>query len=707
MIRKVLSLLASFIFLCSCTNKEKETFATNSHGPLANDLIHETSPYLLQHAYNPVEWKAWNSASLELAKEENKLVVISIGYSACHWCHVMEEESFENDSIAALMNDNFISIKVDREERPDVDQIYMDAVQLMTGKGGWPLNCITLPDGRPVFGGTYFTKSQWTKVLVEMSDLYKRDPEKVIAYADRLTKGMKNKDLITVNKEAVAFNTESLDSIVNMWKPSLDFVNGGQQGAPKFPMPNQLNFLLRYSVQNNDKELQKHVVNSLIKMADGGIYDQVGGGFSRYTVDEEWHIPHFEKMLYDNAQLVSLYAAAYQLTGNEYFKKIIEETLDFVHTELTQKEGAFYSSINADSKTNKGVLKEGAFYIWTKKELETAVDTEIELFYSYYNINEARKWEDDKYILYKTKSDVAFLKEFGLTQKELDVLVLDWKSKLDAYREERQRPSTDDKVLTSWNALMLKGYVDAYRVIGNKEYLDRAIKSAEFIKTNQLNKDGSLFHNYKDGKSTIEGFSEDYAHTIDAFIALYQVTTNEKWLNIASDLMKYSMTHFYNKNSGMFYFTSDQQTNLITRKTEVVDNVISSSNSVLATNLFQLGHYYSNKEYSKISERMLSNIYKDMKTTPSAYANWLNLYLNYSNPYYEVAISGSKAMEKIKELHSYYLPNILIAGATVDSDLSIMKNRFNKDNTYIYVCVDGSCKLPVTDTKSAVGQLLK
>ncbi|QJP34595.1 thioredoxin domain-containing protein [Nonlabens sp. Ci31] len=707
MIHKVLFLLASFILISSCSNKEEEAAATDARGRLANDLIHETSPYLLQHAYNPVDWKAWNSESLELAKEENKLVVISIGYSACHWCHVMEEESFENDSVAALMNDNFISIKVDREERPDVDQIYMDAVQLMTGKGGWPLNCITLPDGRPVFGGTYFTTSQWTNVLVEMSDLYKKNPEKVIAYADRLTKGMKSKDLIAVNKEAVAFNTKSMDSIVNLWKPSLDLVYGGQQGAPKFPMPNQLSFLLRYSVQNNDKLLQKHVENSLIKMANGGIYDQVGGGFSRYTVDEEWHVPHFEKMLYDNAQLVSLYADAYQLTGNEYFKKIIEETLDFVHVELTQKEGAFYSSINADSKTNSDVLKEGAFYTWTKKDLETAIDSELELFNSYYNINEARKWEDDTYILYKTTSDLEFLKEFGLTQQELDVLVDDWKSKLGTFRANRERPSTDDKVLTSWNALMLKGYVDAYRVLGNKKYLDRAIKNAEFIKTKQLNKDGSLFHNYKKGRSTIEGFSEDYAHTIDAFIALYQATLDEKWLKTANDLMKYSMTHFYDKNSGMFYFTSDQHTNLITRKTEVVDNVISSSNSVLATSLFQLGHYYTNKEYSKNSKFMLSNMHKDLKATPSAYANWLGLYLNYSNPYYEVAISGSNAMEKMKELHSYYLPNILIAGSTVDSDLSIMKNRFNQDHTYIYVCVDGSCKLPVTNTESAVDQLLK
>jgi hypothetical protein len=707
MFYRVLYLLTFFIGLSSCSKKEKEFQAIDSQVKQANDLIDETSPYLLQHAYNPVNWKAWNSETLKTAKDQNKLIVISIGYSACHWCHVMEEESFENDSVAALMNDNFISIKVDREERPDVDQIYMEAVQLMTGKGGWPLNCITLPDGRPVFGGTYFTKSQWTKVLVEMSDLYKNDPEKVIEYANRLTKGIQNKDLVAVNKQAIVYTTKSLDSMVELWKPSLDLIYGGQLNAPKFPMPNQLNFLLRHSFQNEDKKVQKHVENSLIKMANGGIYDQIGGGFSRYTVDQEWHIPHFEKMLYDNAQLVSVYANAYQLTGNGYFKKIIEETLDFVKLELTQKEGAFYSSLNADSKTNNGILKEGAFYVWTKKELETVIGADMELFSSYYNINESKKWEENTFILNKSKSDVEFSNQFDITRVQLEKLVHDWKIKLLDFRKYRERPSTDDKVLTSWNALMLKAYVDAYRALGNTEYLDRAIKNAKFIKAKQIKKDGSIFHNYKNGKSTIEGFSEDYAHTINAFITLYQATLNEEWLHTANDLMNYAMIHFYDANSRMFYFTSDKHTNLITRKTEVVDNVISSSNSVLAIALFQLGHYYSNTEYAEISERMLSNVHNDMKMAPSAYSNWLQLYLNYSNPYYEVAISGGNSIRKLKELDSHYLPNILIAGATVDSDLPIMKNRFNINDTYIYVCVDGSCKLPVRDTEKAIEQLLK
>jgi len=355
MLKKIVCLILLSVILISCSQNNGPVAKKNTQK--SNDLIKETSPYLLQHAYNPVDWKAWNTESLQLAQEQNKLIVISVGYSACHWCHVMEEESFENDSVAKLMNANFISIKVDREERPDVDQIYMNAVQLMTGSGGWPLNCIALPDGRPVFGGTYFTKTQWTKILEDMSSLYKKNPEKVIAFAEKLTEGVKNSDLIEINKEEVPFNKEQIEPIVVQLKASLDFRNGGQKRAPKFPMPSNLNFLLRYSFQNDNEDLQQFVITSLTKMANGGIYDQIGGGFSRYSVDERWHVPHFEKMLYDNAQLVSLYSKAYQLTKNESFKTVVTETLDFIDKELTQKNGAFYSSLDADSKTKEGPFR--------------------------------------------------------------------------------------------------------------------------------------------------------------------------------------------------------------------------------------------------------------------------------------------------------------------------------------------------------------
>ena len=693
------------IFFYSCTNKNKSAITEDK--PFTNDLINETSPYLLQHAYNPVDWKAWNSESLKLAQKENKLIIISVGYSACHWCHVMEEESFENDSVAKIMNENFVNIKVDREERPDVDQVYMNAVQLMTGSGGWPLNCITLPDGRPVFGGTYFTKTQWTKILEDMSQLYRDDPDKVIAFAEKLTEGVKNSDLITLNKEDVQFTTESIIETKEKWIPTLDFIDGGLKNAPKFPMPSNLNYLYRYGYQYEDQKLQDFVELSLTKMAYGGIYDQIGGGFSRYSVDERWHVPHFEKMLYDNAQLVSLYAKVFQVTGNDEFKTVVIETLNFIENELTNAEGAFYSSLDADSETESGELEEGVFYIWTKDELKSILVEDFELFKSYYNINSIGKWEKDHYILFKTTSNKEFSKSNSISLNELNDKISNWKVKLLKERASRKLPRKDDKVLTSWNAMMLTAYIDAYRVLGDQSYLNSAIKNAHFLKEKQISTKGSLFHNYKNGKSTIEGFSEDYAHTISAFIDLYQVTLDDTWLNTANELMEYAITHFLDKESGMFYFTSDTEVNLIARKIEVFDNVIPSSNSVLAHNLFKLSHYYSNNSYSKMAKQMLSNVESDLKNSPSAYSNWLNLYLNYSNPYYEVAVSGANAREKVKELNSNYLPNILIAGAIAESDIPIMKNRFIEDETYIYVCVDGSCKLPVTNTKQAVNQLLK
>lgn len=704
--KKILYAILVIVLSISCSQKNAKP-GISENNKKANDLIKETSPYLLQHAYNPVDWKAWNDESLALAKQENKLIVISVGYSACHWCHVMEEESFENDSVAKIMNENFINIKVDREERPDVDQIYMNAVQLMTGSGGWPLNCITLPDGRPVFGGTYFTKSQWTKILNDMSSLYKNDPEKVISYAEKLTEGVKNSDLIKVNKKKIPFTKAKIETIATELKKSLDFKLGGLKKAPKFPMPSNANFLLRHSFQNNNKELQQYVLTTLTKMANGGLYDQIGGGFSRYSVDDRWHVPHFEKMLYDNAQLVSLYSKAYQLTKNESFKTVVTETLNFIDNELTQNEGAFYSSIDADSKTKDGDLEEGVFYTWTKDELKNSLGNDFELFKLYYNINATGKWEKNQYILYKTKTDEAYVKANNITLEELHSKMSSWKPKLYKLRANRERPRTDDKVLTSWNALMLKAYVDAYRVFGEQSYLDKAIKNANFIKENQIQNDGSLFHNYKDGKSTIEGFSEDYAHTIAAYIELYQATFDEQWLNTANELMDYSIAHFLNKETSMFYFTSDKTTNLITRKTEILDNVIPSSNSVLADCLFKLGHYYSNNSYADLAKQMLSNVIEDVEKVPSGYTNWLSLYINYANPYYEVAISGKEAHSKLKELDKSYLPNILVSGSDKDSALPLLENKFIEDETFIYVCVNGTCKLPVESTEKAIGQIEK
>jgi uncharacterized protein YyaL (SSP411 family) len=690
------------LFAVSCSKKEKISLNKG------NDLVNETSPYLLQHAYNPVNWKAWNTETLELAKKEKKLMVVSIGYSACHWCHVMEEESFENDSIAKIMNENFINIKVDREERPDVDKVYMNAVQLMTGSGGWPLNCITLPDGRPIFGGTYFTKEQWSKILIDISKLYKENPSKIIEYAEKLTQGIQESQLVTLNKAVPKFNNEDIVVSVNDWKEYLDEDFGGYKEAPKFPMPNSLDFLLRYSDQFNDASTYKYVKNALNKIAYGGIYDHIGGGFSRYSIDTKWHIPHFEKMLYDNAQLVSLYSKAYVKENNKLFKEVVEETLSFVNRELKAENGAFYSSLDADSKNEKNESEEGAFYAWTEEELKTIITEDYGLFKSYYNINEYGFWEDGKYVLIRNQSILDFAKKNSIRIEDLDIKILQWKSKLFKVRNIRSKPNLDDKILTSWNALMLQGYIDAYKAFGNKEYLNSAIVNAEFIAENQLRDDNGLFRNYKAGKSTINAYSEDYATVIQAFISLYEVTLEEKWLLISKDLVDYMYTNFYDSENKMFYFTSNKDENLISRKVEVIDGVIPSSNSMLGISLFKLGHYFSNKIYMGTSEQMLNNLKSDIKRNPSSHSNWLSLMLNFTKPFYEVVVAGNNANELNNTLISEYLPNIIIGGSVEEtSNVPLLLNKYNSDETFVYVCVNGTCKLPQTEIKKAINSIEK
>ena len=691
------------LIIVSCNGKNN---APENH-KYTNDLINETSPYLLQHAHNPVDWNAWNQETLDKAKAENKLIIISVGYSACHWCHVMEEESFENEAVAKLMNDNFISIKVDREERPDIDQVYMDAVELMTGKGGWPLNCIALPDGRPIFGGTYFTKDEWTKALTELSGLYKNNPEKAREYADKLVKGIKESAIVTVNTGEADFKNADVSKAVALWQGQLDYIEGGLMGETKFPMPDALHFLLRYSVQHDDKKLQDYVNTTLTKMANGGIYDAIGGGFSRYSVDSKWHIPHFEKMLYDNAQLVNLYSDAYLATKEGLYKQTVYETLNFVETELMVANGAFYSSLDADSKNNGQKLEEGAYYVWKNEELQSLLKSDYPLFEQYYNINENGLWENQNYVLYKTQSDKAFAIKNKLSPSDLDAKVKNWKQILLKARNKRPRPHLDNKTITSWNALMIKGYTSAYRAFKNEHFKEVALKNANFILQNQLQKDGSLYHSYKDGKSSIAGFSEDYAAVADAFIAVYQITFDEKWLKKAKQLTDYAMMHFYDRKSGLFYFTSDAAASLITRKMEIADNVIPGSNSVLAHNLFLLGHYYSEAAYSKTARQMLNTVKDDVLQSPTEYYNWLNLMLNYTGNYYEVALSGKDALAKTVQMQGYYLPNILIAGATKDSKLPILENRYMDNETYIYVCVNKACKRPETDVVTAVASIKK
>ena len=691
--KKVISFfLLLIIMINSCSEKTSK---------MSNNLINENSPYLLQHAYNPVDWNPWDKQYLEKAKKENKLVVISIGYSSCHWCHVMEKESFEDSLVASIMNEKYISIKVDREERPDVDQVYMNAVQLMTGSGGWPLNVVTLPDGRPIWGGTYFPKDQWINALTQISDLYNKEPEKFINYAETLEKGIKSLDIITTNDNQELASID-LDKHIRSLVNKIDKKNGGFSGAPKFMMPNNIHFLLRSAYQNNDKETLKLVNLTLEKMAYGGVYDQIGGGFSRYSTDDKWHIPHFEKMLYDNAQLISLYSDAYLVTNNDLYKNVVYETIAFVLKELKNPNGGFYSSIDADSKSLDGKENEGAYYIWKEDELKKLLKDDFVVFSDYYNINEYGYWENDNYVLIKNKSDAAFAKAHNLSKEQVSQKIDTWKKILIKARNKRSMPNIDDKILTSWNGLMINAFIDAYRVFKDENFLDVASSSAEFIVKNMKKTDGGLYHSHKDGKSKINGYLEDYAAAIQAFLNLYENTLDEKWLNISNDLMKYTYENFFNDETNMFYFTSKLDDKLISRTIAFRDNVIPSSNSIMANNLFKLSHYFDNKTYLNSSQQMVNNIKDQIELYPGGFSNWMNLILNINKNFYEVAVVGSKAIEKIKELNENYLPNKIIIGSLENNSLPLLKNRYVEGETYIYVCVNKACKMPVKTVKEAL-----
>lgn len=666
-----------------------------------NALIKETSPYLLQHAHNPVNWHAWNDATLAKAKSENKLLLISIGYSACHWCHVMEQESFENEQVALIMNDRFINVKVDREERPDIDQLYMHAVQLMSGRGGWPLNCIALPDGRPVYGGTYFTKPQWMDVLIQVSEFFVRDKTKCLEYAEELANGVNKMERIVKIESDTSFSKDDLNTCYEQFKKQFDSTEGGPNKAPKFPLPANYVFLLRHYFHSKNETCLQHVLLTLRKMAYGGIYDQLGGGFARYSTDKLWKVPHFEKMLYDNAQLVSLYSEAFQLTKENLFKEIVYDTIDFIKRELTSPDGSFYSALDADSE---GV--EGKFYVWTKSELNEILMDDTELFFDFYNVNELGYWEHDNYILMRNESDEEFSKRNHISVADLKSKIKTLKEKLLNIRNNRIRPGLDDKQLTSWNALMLKALVDAYLVFDEQRFLEIALRNANFIVSKILKKDGSLFHSYNKGIATINGFLEDYCFTIEAFITLYKATGAEQWLSFSIQLINYCMENFYDETSGMFYFTSANDEKLFSRKMELHDNVIPASNSSIAKSLFMLGHYFGNEKFINMAKQMLMNIKEDLLHYPNAYANWAQVMQYFAFNFYEICIIGNESLEKLKSLNQYYFPNQLISSSTHESALPLLKNRFIENKTLIYVCIDSTCQLPVTHVEDAF-QLFK
>jgi uncharacterized protein len=667
---------------------------------MSNRLIHQTSPYLLQHAHNPVDWYPWGDEALDRAKAENKLLLISIGYSACHWCHVMERESFESEETAALMNEMFVCIKVDREERPDVDQVYMNAVQLVSGHGGWPLNCFALPDGRPVYGGTYYRPDQWREVLKSLADLHAREPAKVLKYAEQLTKGVRQSEWVEAAPTMAPFTMAELDAVYKPWQAMFDRVEGGMNRAPKFPLPNNYQFMLRYWKAGGEASALEQVKLTLDKMAFGGIYDHLGGGFARYSTDGLWKVPHFEKMLYDNGQLLELYAEAFRATGDPLYARVVRETAAFVARELTSPEGALYSALDADSE---GV--EGKFYVWSKEEAEALLGDAFPLFRDAYNVNSVGFWEDGNYIPLRKKRDAELASAYGLDEAELGSRLDKARAILLAERGKRIRPGLDDKTLTSWNALMAKGYVAAYTALGDGEYLRAAERNLAFLLDGGRRPDGGLYRTYKAGKFSINAFLEDYAFMAEALAALYQATFAEKWISAANDLIDYAIKHFRDPVSGLFHFTSDLDKPLVARKMEIMDNVTPASNSSMARALFIVGSIHADQCWVDMATAMLNQVKEEMPAYASGYSNWGMLALHVAAPFHEVVIAGPDAERLRKELAGHYLPNILVAGSAVPSKLPLLENRFQPERTAIYVCRDRACNLPVATVAEALAQL--
>ncbi len=668
-----------------------------------NELIHESSPYLLEHAHNPVNWFAWGDKALEKAKKENKPLIISIGYAACHWCHVMEHESYSSEEVAQFMNEHFVAIKVDREERMDIDLVYMNAAMLINGRGGWPLNAFAMPDGRPFFADTYFKKDQWLELMDKVVQLYKGSHEELNNEANNLSAGIGTCEIEFASDDASEMDKnriyhESFNRIIG----NVDFAEGGFGGAPKFPMPVGLDFLLQYNYLNKNEYALKAVTLSLNKMAMGGIYDQLGGGFARYATDDLWKIPHFEKMLYDNAQLVSLYAHAYRATKNEIYADVITETLEFIKREMTNQEGGFYSSLNADSE---GV--EGKFYVWNTEEINEILGVDdAKLLSDYYNVTLNGNWESGINILHKKMYDSEFALKHNLSIDTLKAKLLSAKKTVLKARNRRVRPSTDDKILTSWNALMLTAYLNGYKALNKPEYIESALKSAKFLEKNMVLPNGGLMRNFKNGQASITAFLDDYALLIEAFIELYQVTFDIYWLNVAKTLASTTIEQFKDSESALFFFTSNQSETIVARKMEISDNVIPSSNSIMAKNLFKLGTFYYNTHYLQLSENMINSVINEIANGAVYYANWASLLGLMVSTKSEVTIMGSNALALNRELQNNYLPTSLFMGG-MEENLPLLESQLVANDTLIYVCKNKMCALPASDIHTAIDLIIR
>lgn len=664
-----------------------------------NRLIESASPYLLQHAHNPVDWFEWGPEALEKARKEDKPILVSIGYSSCHWCHVMERESFENEPIAETMNELFVCIKVDREERPDIDAIYMDAVQALGVNGGWPLNVFLTPEQKPFFGGTYFAPPMWTQILRNIHTAFRQNRDTIENSAEELRLHLLRSDVQRFKQPTTNLSVrEDIDTIYKKLSAGFDDVWGGMDKAPKFVMPSVWHWLLRYYHLTNDQSALNHITLTLKKIAMGGIYDQVGGGFSRYSVDAHWFVPHFEKMLYDNAQLVELYSEAYAITRDEEFKTIVYETFEWLKREMTNAQGGFYSALDADSE---GV--EGKFYCWTKEELDTILGDDAHLINSFYSVSQQGNWEHGMNILIRNTPTEQFISEHNLSAVDWNKKLASIKQTLLNRRTPRIRPGLDDKVITAWNAMMICGLARAYQVFGDTKFLDAAIANIQFIENN-LTGDGHFLRSWKNKASTVPAFLDDYAYLVAAYCELYQSTFDESWIQKANALMKFTIINFFDEHDGYFHYSAKNAEKLIATKKEIFDNVIPASNSVMARNLLHLGSMLDNNDWKNLGTTMISDLSAIIKAEPNYMSNWAIGLAEFEQGLAEVVMVGKDAEAKRKEFHGHFSPFALVLGTTRQSELPLVADKKPTKNieSPIYICYGNSCKPPVSSVHEAL-----
>ena len=663
-----------------------------------NHLIHETSPYLLQHAHNPVDWYPWGEEALQKAIQEDKPILVSIGYAACHWCHVMERESFEDEATAEIMNKYFVNIKIDREERPDLDHIYMDAVQAMTGSGGWPLNVFLTPQKKPFYGGTYFpperayNRMSWKETLVAVHEAYINKKNEIETQAENLTKYIHDANSFGLAKSGgneIDFSKEDIQTIADNILKNADSIWGGFGNAPKFPQTFIIQYLLRHYHFTKHEPSLKQALLSLDKMIQGGINDQVGGGFARYSTEEKWLVPHFEKMLYDNALLVNVLAEAYQLTNDESYAEAIKETLDFVKRELSSPESGFYSALDADSE---GV--EGKYYVWNKKEIEDILRDDADVFCKVYDVSEKGNWEHTN-ILWLPEPIKFWAEKLNSSEELLKNKLNVCRQKLLEHRNKRVKPSLDDKILLGWNALVITACCKAYAATSETSYLQMAGKNIVFLENNLLSNE-VLFHSWK-GSAKYPAFLDDFAYLIQAYIHLQEVTGEGKYLVRARELTEKVIESFSDDDNIFFWFTEASQKDVIVRKKEVYDGATPSGNAVMAFNLLYLSVVFDNNDWKKRTEKMLQSLKEAIIRYPTSFGVWAMAVAQEVFGINEIAVVGSSALKTVSQINQLFMPNKVIQSSiSQQKEFPLLQGKSgNERGDLIYLCRNYLCKEPV------------